>query len=511
MYHHFGCCVLYYAESVLTLNKEVMKAALQEMEECLAAYNRKYRKQCGLFSRTNYELYSDEEVHAELSYHVILAASALLGSIYDTSFAGFVKGVYRMTTGYIGLRDALYILNTRKNWSHPRMRDHFEALLKLCLGIFEIVIAYMPAKLSRLLDFIGFSGQLEVGINYLEESFEIKNTFGSIVSGLVLMLFYNVAEYFYGLGDAKLEMLKEVECDCLRICPDSPFTALVKASNHFHEARFEKAISVCDEYLAQSDAHPIYIRHMFHGLKSLIKACLCQWKEAAYEMQHLLESKWAPAVAYYLYGSFLFMETNNNQVEQCDDNLRIIFEKIPMLRKRIGGRKVFHDNFVVNRSQKYFHESRKFFLPAYELWYIWNFLKIMVKRKESVEMILDDIKSRLAVGEHAFTYYDDYANLLFLKAVVLKFARQQTEAKKLFIEILKQSEKVKNDKFILAHCTFEIGLIHANNGEYSEARSWIMRSKKNYSDYLTECLLHFRADLALNHILSLEQKDKFKE
>ncbi|RWS01627.1 hypothetical protein B4U79_18546 [Dinothrombium tinctorium] len=189
-------------------------------------------------------------------------------------------------------------------------------------------------------------------------------------------------------------MLKEVECECLRICPDSPFTALIKASNYFHEAGFEKSISVCDEYLSQSNAHPIYIRHMFHVLKSLIKACLCQWKEAAHEMQHLLESKWASAVAYYLYGSFLFMETNNNQVEQCEDNLRIIFDrsillctKIPMLRKRIDGRKVFHDNFVVNGSQK-------------------------VKRKESVEMILDDIESRLAVGEHAFTYYDDYANLL---------------------------------------------------------------------------------------------------
>ncbi|RWS03113.1 Tetratricopeptide repeat protein 39B-like protein [Dinothrombium tinctorium] len=508
MYHHFGWCLIYYVESILTMNKEIMKIALEEIEKLLNIYNKKYRKHCGIFSHRNFDNYSDEEVHAELSYSILLSSSALLGALYDPSFSGFIKGAYRMTSGYMGLREGQHILNARKNWQHPRVKEHYEALLKFFLGLFEIVIAYMPAKLSRLLDFIGFSGRLENGIEFLESSFMIKNTYGSLVSGLVLIFIYMFSEYFYGLGDSKLEMIKKVEIDCLSIHPKSAYTAAVSVSIKLLEAKFDEVITLCEEQLSSNIEYPQYVQYIFYWFKSWSNAYQCKWKEAANGMRGLLGCKWSPALFNYIYGSFLFMEMNKSEDFQCDDDLRELFEKIPTLRQKIGGRKVFHDNFVVSRSQKCIKGSSRFFLPTYELFYIWNYFAIVSKQAKSLDTIFGDIKSRLASGEDEFESYDDYANLLFLKAVVLKHRNQENDAKALFFQIMKQEKKLKNDYFLLAHCAFEIGLIHFKNEEYFEAKSWLNKSKKNFSGYLTECLLHFRADIVLNRIRSIEKATK---
>ncbi|RWS01679.1 Tetratricopeptide repeat protein 39B-like protein, partial [Dinothrombium tinctorium] len=492
--------------SLLKMDKEMMKMSLEEFEKLLVLFNEKYRKQSSVLSRRNFDSYSDEEIHAELSYSIALVGSALLGTVYDQSFAGFVKGAYRMTTGYIGVREGLNILKTRKIWSHPRVKEHYEALLKFFLGLFEIVIACMPAKLSQILNFIGFSGRFEKGIDYLESAFTIKNTFGSIASGVILGFIYLFLEYFYGLGRSKLDMMRKIEADFSAMFPDIAPTAAVRASICYLQADFDKSIVICDEILAVQ--HPKYIQYIFSWIKSWCYAYQYKWRDAALAMHSLLECKWSPAMFYYIYASFLFMDANGSNEKSYDAELREIFSKIPTLRLKIGGHKVFHDNFFVDRSQNYFTDSNHYFLPAYELFYIWNYFEIVLKLEKNVEKILEDLKSRLATVENDCTRFDEYAQLLFLKAVVLKHINREIEAEALFKEILKNSKKVKKDKFLLAHSAFEIGRIHAKNRRYLEAKSWIMKSKKNYSGYLTECLLDFRVERMLHQIKTEESESE---
>ncbi|RWS08191.1 Tetratricopeptide repeat protein 39B-like protein [Dinothrombium tinctorium] len=503
MFHHLGYCILHFAQSLLTMDKEMMRVTLKELDQCLDVYNKKYRKQKTPYFNKNYETFTDEEIHAELGYSALFTASALLNVVYDQSFVCFAKSAYRMTAGYIGLKEGMYILNTRKNWAHQRSREHFEAFLKICLGLFEIVIAYMPAKLSRFLDFIGFSGNFETGLEYLEESFAIKNTFGSQISGLILTVVYTLLEFFYGLGAVKLEALHRIKSDCLKLHPESSYTALVCASIHFCEAEHSEVLKICDENLERNGEQPKYVRYIFCLLKAMTYSFQCKWKDARQTMSYLLECKWSPAALHYVYGSFLFMEMKRTGNQEHEEELKIIFKKIPSLVKKIGGRKVFHDNFVVRRSQKYFQqESRKFFLPAYELFYIWNCFDVIDRDEENMTIMLKEIESLLDCGEKEFALYDDYANLLFLKATILQHSRRRDEARELFQEIINHGNKVKHDKHLLPHATFEIGRILAREKNFVEAKEWITKAKRNYSHYLTESLLHFRVEIALSRVQS---------
>ncbi|RWS00468.1 Tetratricopeptide repeat protein 39B-like protein, partial [Dinothrombium tinctorium] len=467
------------------MNKETIKATLIEIEQCMDAFNKKYRKQDASYIKFNLDDYSDEEIHAETGYSVMLVSSALLSVVHDQSFTSFARAATRITRGYIGLRESLNVLNTNRHWAYPRSRKHLEAFVKFCFGLFEIVIACMPAKLSRFLNFIGFSGHYRTGIEYLEEAFAIKNTFAGQVSGLTLTFIYTVVEFIYGLGEIKLDVLKMIKIDCLAIHPDSAYTTMVCASIHFYEADWNQTISLCNEKLIESSKQPKYIKFILRLLISLSFAFQCKWREAAEGMEILLEAKWAKALMHYAYGSFLFMAMISEGTRQHEEELEIIFKKIPSLCRRIGGRKTFYDNFVSKRSQKYFLESRKHFLPAYELFYVLNLFNVIEKNRTFMELMLKDIVSHLECGEDDFASYDDFANLLFLKAIIFKHLNQMNEAIDLLCSIINNGNRIKNDKFILAHATFEIGRIYEKNNNLIDARLWITKSKNDYSRFLT--------------------------
>lgn len=84
----------------------------------------------------------------------------------------------------------------------------------------------------------------------------------------------------------------------------------------------------------------------------------CDWKGALENIKILRdECKWSPAMFTYLYAVFLFMqmeeETKPGDAErellskEISDNLK----KIPQLKRTVGGRKVFHEKIVIERSK----------------------------------------------------------------------------------------------------------------------------------------------------------------
>lgn len=85
----------------------------------------------------------------------------------------------------------------------------------------------------------------------------------------------------------------------------------------------------------------------------------CDWNGALENIKVLRdECKWSPAMFTYLYAVFMFMkmeeETKIGSSEriqmskEISDNLK----RIPQLKRTVGGRKVFHEKIVIERSKR---------------------------------------------------------------------------------------------------------------------------------------------------------------
>lgn len=62
-----------------------------------------------------------------------------------------------MDFNLLAIRECSHILDTR-NWSNDSSKVHFESGVRMGLGTFNLMISMLPARVIKLLEFIGFSG-----------------------------------------------------------------------------------------------------------------------------------------------------------------------------------------------------------------------------------------------------------------------------------------------------------------------------------------------------------------
>lgn len=63
-------------------------------------------------------------------------------------------------------RECNNILNQR-HWQNDSSKIHFESGVRMGMGTFNLMISLLPGRVIKLLEFIGFSGNKQVGMNDL--------------------------------------------------------------------------------------------------------------------------------------------------------------------------------------------------------------------------------------------------------------------------------------------------------------------------------------------------------
>jgi hypothetical protein len=87
------------------------------------------------------------------------------------------------------------------------------------------------------------------------------------------------------------------------------------------------------------------------------------------------------------------------------DEISDCLARIPQLKRTVGGRKVFHEKIVIERSKKYKDRVEDMILPPLELLYIWNMFHMMFGKKELLEPFL------FMVDKKFFNYKHDKGKL----------------------------------------------------------------------------------------------------
>lgn len=69
--------------------------------------------------------------------------------------------------------------------------------------------------------------------------------------------------------------------------------------------------------------------------------------------------------------------------------------KIPKLKRKLGGKRAFHEKIVIDRSKKFHDCVDQMLLPPLELLYIWNMFHMMAKEPALLAPMLGDVEGKL--------------------------------------------------------------------------------------------------------------------
>lgn len=400
-----GMGVIKSIEGVLSMSPEAIQEAINYMKfanEFASNLRKKHSYSSYLFRYSfDYDSYTDEEAHAELIYAGTQIALGLLSIIGDQSIYGIINAAFTIRSSHSTYKECLNILNNKNNWTSERVREHFESGTRLGIGAFDLFVSMFPNKLAKLLEYVGFHSDREVALEELNKSVNLPDGYMYDLSSILLSTYYGFVEYFYGCGEAQVDFFEKQSKVWARRTPNSSIARLGLAIQQQITGNPDKAIELFNKCVFDSSAAFKQL-----ALASYWGLCGCymikrDWSAAAKYVALLRDnSKWSPALFTYLYAVFQFMVMEEENRPELKDEISKSLKRIPQLKRTVGGRKVFHEKIVIERSKRYSNCVEEMILPPLELIYIWNMFQMMYGKRELIQPFLHMIDGKFFQYKH---------------------------------------------------------------------------------------------------------------
>lgn len=496
--------------------------------------------------RPNYNYYSDDEIHAELVHAESLLLLALISFLADQSIICLVKGAFRIRACYQRYKECLYIMENRQQWSSQEAKRHFESGVRMGHGIFNLLMSYLPRRVLRFLEYVGFSGNRSVAIDELDRSVNLADGLRSVFSALVILTYHSYVENLFGLGHYDELKVDQLNNTFLGHYPNSAFFLLFLGRYHQMRGSLDEAIKsfeMCIE--AQNDWKQFH--SICHWEIMWCYAVQMDWPKAAHYSDLLRkQSKWSPASYTYQYATFLYaqlveeqregkLDVNSQEYQERMKQIRETMLTVPKLRIRYAGKTIPAEKFAITRAERFCaNGANRLSLPALEFLYIWNVfctLKNSPKQVESlmrrIEAEIEYIEGQLAregaqsetqddkqeeeeddkdQQDQQVNWMDDLSLMLLLKGMCLKHLDRFEEAQQSFMAVVDNEKHIKLDTFLVPHTAMELAVLKLHLKQYEASKGWIKSARQNYTGYLLETIVHFRLHAA-SRLIRLEQQD----
>ncbi|XP_040819431.1 tetratricopeptide repeat protein 39B isoform X1 [Ochotona curzoniae] len=509
MYHALGYSTIVVLQAVMTFEQQDIQKGISAMKDALQTCQ-KYRKKCtvvesfsSLLSRGTLEQLSEEEMHAEICYAECLLQKAALTFVQDENMINFIKGGLKIRTSYQIYKECLSLLQVvQKNKLQQEFFYEFEGGVKLGTGAFNLMLSLLPARIIRLLEFIGFSGNKELGLLQLREGAS-GGSMRSPLCCLTILAFHTYISLILGTGEVNVVEAERLLAPFLKQFPDGSLMLfyharieLLKGNVEEAEEIFRKCISVQEEWKQ--------FHHLCYWELMWINVFLQNWMQAYYYSDLLCkESKWSKATYVFLKAAILSMLPEEDVVT-TNENVVALFRQVEGLKQRIAGKSLPTEKFAVRKARRYspsLPAPVKLVLPALEMMYVWNGFSIVGKRKDLSENLLITVeKAEAALQKESASEYsvDDECLVQLLKGCCLKNLQRPMQAELCFNHILASEKLLKYDHYLVPFTMFESAFLYKSQGEIDKAIKALENARNNYKDYSLESRLHFRIQAALH-------------
>ncbi|XP_064782645.1 tetratricopeptide repeat protein 39B-like [Oncorhynchus masou masou] len=507
MYHAVGYSSMLAMQAGMTFEPKDVEKAMTSLKESLQTCQM-FRKKTTMVEAITEMFYkqpaddlTEEEMHAELCYAETLLQTAVI-TFLDESMISFIKGGMKIRNSFLIYKECDVMSTMAKNQSDQMStQTHFRSGVNMGIGSFNLYLSLLPSKVLRLLEWMGFSGDREVGLSQLREG-AASNSLRSILSTLCLLMYHLYISVILGTGEANLEESDVLLEPYIEKFPNGALIlfyqariAVLKGNFEFAQKKFLECIAAQQEWRQ--------IHHLCYWELMWSYSFQQDWLEA-YQYADLLckESKWSQAVYVFQKASILSM-MSEEEVKKTGENVEQLFRQVESLRLRIAGKSIPTEKFAAKKAQRYSAATPVMLvIPAVEMIYVWNGFTIVGKRPELTESILVTIEKaeeQLKNDPNPSEYHvDDQCMVQMLKGLCLRHLGHLDKAQLCFTHVISSENRIKHDCYLVPYSMYELGLLYKQQGDLGKATTTIENAKLNYKGYSMESRLHFRIHAALN-------------
>jgi len=520
IYHALGHGTFHYLRAVMTFDQEHIEHASLVLTQSVATIDRFRRKSGGLVDtigklvrRQDYDSYSEMEIHAELVYAECLLLKAMLTVCEDETLVSFVKAGLKVRQCYLSFRSCWDILTSR-DWagSQDRFKNQFEGGVRLGVGTFNLVMSLLPPRITKLMEFIGFTGSKSAGLAQLLSCYRDQTCLRQFLASIILLGYNLFLTHHTGQGaSSDYKLVKEILDAKLAKYPKGAFYL-------FFQGRFCLVQGHCAEasewYLKANQAQSEWPQFHHVACWEMVWAASyrCMWREALLQSSKLLEqSKWSPCLYSYLKAAYYCMLQAQLTPAELADQEKLM-AAVPGLKQRIAGKSLPMEKFAIRKADRWCKQGGRLTLPGLELVYLWNGFTILGLHYNMVEQFFVLIEQEMSVvvkrragaaAKEPFQLEDDCL-LLLLKGMCLKYMSSPLAAEECFRQVLASGGQgqLKADKYLAPYATVELALLMIDTGDTQQAWQLLEVAKNSYKDYSLQSRLHFRIHAAQNKIQS---------
>uniref|UniRef100_A0AAQ4S0Y2 Tetratricopeptide repeat domain 39A n=1 Tax=Gasterosteus aculeatus aculeatus TaxID=481459 RepID=A0AAQ4S0Y2_GASAC len=526
MYHALTYATILEMQAMMTFDPQHIQIAGNTMKEAQATCQRQRKKSS--FSKMSIRTDGTCELHAEVCYAECLLQRAALtflqvrttqraGNLFssvcprfsssypscslvqDENMISFIKGGIKVRNSYQTYKELHTVLHS-SGYTQGENHGHFEGGVKLGVGAFNLMISMLPTRTLKLLEFVGFTGNKEFGLQQLQEG-SAESTFRSFLCNMLLLCYHTFMSFILGTGEGDVEDAEKLLQPYLEKYPQGSIFLFfagrieeIKGNLDAAIKRFEECCEVQQEWKQ--------FHHMCYWELMWCFTYKRHWKMAYFYADLLSkENTWSKATYAYMKAAYLSMLTPDDCLT-FGETAFTLFRQVPGLKQKIAGKSLPTEKFAIRKARRYLAES-PIALPAppLEMMYIWNGYTVIGKHKELTEGMLatlSEAQAQLDSTPRSEFTFDDQCLLSLLKGLCLKHLGRHEEAEQYFTLILCNESQIKYDHYLVPNALLEHGLLCLEQGRRAEAIRLLETAKQNYKHYSMESRTHFRIQAALH-------------
>ncbi|XP_017549033.1 tetratricopeptide repeat protein 39A isoform X1 [Pygocentrus nattereri] len=501
MYHALTYATILEMQAMMTFDPEDILAAGNTMKDAQAVCQR-YRKKSSFNSKN----FTEEELHAEVCYAECLLQRAALTFLQDENMISFIKGGIKVRNSYQIYKELHTVLKS-SGYVHGDNHGHFEGGVKLGVGAFNLMLSLLPTRTLRLLEFVGFSGNKEFGLEQLQEG-SAEQTFRSFLCNMLLLCYHTFMSFILGTGEGDVEDAEKLLQPYLKRYPKGSiflfFAGRIEEIKGNLDAAIKRFEECCEAQQEWKQFH-----HMCYWELMWCFTYKRHWKMAYFYADLLSkENAWSKATYAYMKAAYLSM-LSREECQTFGESEVALFRQVPGLKQKIAGKSLPTEKFAIRKARRYNVENPiPLPAPPLEMMYIWNGYTVIGKHRDLTEGMLKTLdEAQQKLEQHPRTEFsiDDQCVVSLLKGLCLKHLGHHEEAEHYFTLVLCNETQIKFDHYLVPNALLEHGLLCLEQGRREEAIKLLEMAKQNYKNYSMESRTHFRIQAALHKARATEQ------
>eukprot|EP00124_Ichthyophonus_hoferi_P001040 Ihof_evm2s47 gene=Ihof_evmTU2s47 len=561
MYHALGYATILWLQAMMTFEPDNIHEAIEALKHS-AAVSQKRRKKVGMvksvISGAQLTSMDNPELQAEICHSESLLLKSMCSFIADESMVAFIKGGLKIRQSFLSYKDCSNFITKIQNGGKRKyngndskkeknglfspmsnlslsskdsgssnaknvLNDDFVSGVSLGYGAFNLLLSLLPPRALQLLEFMGFTGDREAGLEMLKEA-GLSNTLRSPLCNLVLMAYHFFIIYFMGLAQKPdMTLANDILDQALIKYPEGAIYAFYSGRRHLINGRLEDAIVEYKRSIA-AQSEWVQMHHICYWELMHLYSFQGRWKDAAKQAHVLvLESKWSKATYQYMEAAYTYMDimdTENVVTSEDRSLLKDLFASVAPYKQKIAGKSIPMEKFVIRKCRKFEMQDNYLMLPGLEMMYTWSVFQYM--HSENLEAMLSLILDAITEIHTAFektsqvsgsstdkkkkreskhkemngmrheNIIDDLCLAYLLKGHVETLLGRLESAEKSLNEVMSNERGLCLDHWIAPFARVELALLYRQTNRNKEANEFLLAAKNNYKGYSLENRLHFR-------------------